>query len=141
MTRVGEQAHGMRGRVRLSTWILLGLFLAALATYILVRPAVVAVYRPVNQVPPTTTSKTVPTTTRGAATTTRPRQSTSTTAAPTDHELHNHDHHGGRRWLIFYVVVLDHLQHHHDSAVRRSRSPAWPTSTRTPGGSWWRGGG
>ncbi|MGO9559587.1 MAG: hypothetical protein ACLPYW_10920 [Acidimicrobiales bacterium] len=84
MTHIGEPAGGgtRSKRLRVSTWVAIGIFLAALTTYILVRPAYVVVYvGPRGEIvsPPTTVAPKVTTTTSPVRKTTTTLKSTSTT--------------------------------------------------------------
>jgi cytoskeletal protein RodZ len=82
VTGPDEPEKGARPkRVRVSTWVVVGIFLAALGTYIVVRPPYVVVYVGTKGEivsPPTTTAPVATTTT-----TTSPAQTTTTTTTGT----------------------------------------------------------
>jgi hypothetical protein len=88
VTSVGESTKTARSkRIRTSTWAAIGVFVAALSVYILVRPPYVVVYvgprgevvsTPTTLVPKQPTTDSVPVST----TTTAPSTSTSTTTSP-----------------------------------------------------------
>jgi hypothetical protein len=84
-------------RVRISTWVVVGIFLAALTTYIVVRPPYVEVYvGPKGEIVPTS-----PTTTRSHC-------------CPDDHSDDDTSHHGTDDHHYHFDNRSEHCKHEHD---------------------------